>query len=590
MLVIALVPLLSSLAKKIGLVDRPDKRRKLHSREIPLIGGVAILLAVLIGCLLVSVLCVVGIFPKPIVASITTTEIFQLTGLTIGALLIVGVGVMDDRFGVRGRQKLFAQLIVAVILVASGTWIQSIEFFDTKLRFGDAFTYKPQSRFTELEKDLNEFQLVEEDRIRRQEADQILDQNKADAQVAELESSVSSLKKNSYIREFFFNRLLAFGAMVITVIWIVGAINSVNLIDGADGLAGTTTFIVSLALAIIAFWCNHFIEGAIALSLAGAILGFLVFNFPPAKIFLGDAGSMLIGMVLASLAVQSYLKEPMIYICLAPLAMLFIPIFDSATAFARRLTTGRSIYSTDRGHLHHLLLRHGLSNKGMVFFVGGLTLITAGGAVLTVVMNDPTFSIIGVATVIVFLVSAKVFGFAEFKLLCTRVLRLARSLVLPIKARKTVQSISVQLQGSKEWDKLWQAIIEFAEKHSFKQIKLDLNLPWLHESFHADWKQPIVAENEEMWQTRLPLAANGRVYGRIEISGAAKNESIYLVLMLMSDLLETMEPAIAKLADGKEDTVEIPVIESRRTQRGENGELSDSSKLSDSDSRETVGS
>ena len=315
---------------------------------------------------------------------------------------------------------------------------------------------------------------------------------------------------------------------------------------------------------MVAFMTSRYLEGSIALSLSGAILGFLVFNVPPARIFLGDAGSMLIGMLIAAIAVQSYVKESLFFICLAPLALLFIPIFDSVTAFARRLTTGRSIYSTDRGHLHHMLLRHGLSNYGMLFFVGGLTVITATGTVLTVYNNDFTFSLAGIAIVIAFLVSSRIFGFAEFKLLCSRLFRIGSSFIMPRSSTTPARSMSVQLQGSKEWDKLWMAITEFAERHQFHSIKLDLNLPWLHESFHADWKRPASAESEEVWQTRLPLAADERVYGRIEISGAVANESVYLVLMLMSDLLETMEPAISRLAEGKEDSVEVPVIKSRR--------------------------
>ncbi|MEC9092116.1 MAG: MraY family glycosyltransferase [Planctomycetota bacterium] len=566
LLMVVLVPLLTRFAKPLGLVDKPDQHRKLHAHEIPLIGGVAILLSVLLTCLMLVLLATLGIFSSPITdKGLTSSEILQLVGLVVSAVLIVVVGVMDDRFGIRGRQKLMAQFLVAVILVGTGTWIQSVRIFDTKLDFSNAFSASANQNIEQLNEKLDAFEQGQTAQISQQQAEGILDPDKAESEQALVHESIESLKRNNFVSELVFNRLMGTVAMAITIIWIVGAINSVNLIDGADGLAGTTTFIVSLALAVISLVTNHLIEGAIALSLSGAILGFLIFNFPPARIFLGDAGSMLIGMILASLAVQSYLKEPMIYICFAPLAMLFIPILDSATAFARRLTTGRSIYSADRGHLHHLLLRHGLSNRGMVVFVGGLTLVTAVGAVLTVVLDDPSFSIVGVLAVILFLVSAKVFGFAELKLLCSRAFRFGRSFVIPKNSSTSAQSMSVQLQGSKEWGKLWDAITEFAEQRNFHRIKLDLNLPWLHESFHADWKRPTEADSEELWQTRLPLAANGRVYGRMEISGAVTNESVYLALMLMADMLETMEPAIAKLAEGQDDTIEFPEIQSHRT-------------------------
>lgn len=563
-LMMVIVPLLSVLAKRIGLVDKPDKQRKLHSGEIPLIGGLAILLAILVACITVFSLAALKIIDGTITESIRPSDYLQLIGLVCAALLIVGVGFLDDRFGIRGRQKLLAQLVVAGILVGTGTWIHSLSVTDGTLAFGDTFTNAPQQAYAKLNTELDEFQASSIDRIHADEETGILSANEAKTEKETVQSNIEQIQNNAYLRLFVFDRLIAIGAMLLTVMWIVGAINSVNLIDGADGLAGTTTFIVSLSLAIIAYWTQHYVEAAIALSLAGALLGFLVFNFPPAKIFLGDAGSMLVGMVLASLAVQSYLKEPMIYICMAPLAMLFIPIFDSCIAFARRIATGRSIYSTDRGHLHHILLRHGLSNRGMVLFVGGLTTITAVGAVLTVILQDSKFSIVGVVVVVVFLVSSKVFGFAEFKLLFSRLFRLIRSFVLPKRQKSVAQSMSIQLQGSKEWGKLWKSITDFAEAHDFIRIKLDLNLPWLHESFHADWSKPDSSENEEKWQTRLPLAAKGQVYGRIEISGVVGNESIYILLMLMSDLLENLEPALAKLAEGHEDSVDVPVLRSRR--------------------------
>ena len=561
-LMLAIVPLLSVLAKRVGLVDKPDDRRKLHSREVPLIGGIAILIAVLVSCGIVFLLAGLGVLDKTIVEFIEPEQYWQLGGLVFCALAIVAVGVLDDRFGIRGRQKLLAQLIVAVILVATGTWVQSLSLPDNTLQFGDAFTSNPKVQYAQLVSEMTQYQESETKKIVGDTTGELSEAQKT--QIVDVRSRVKSIKRDTYIRLFIFNRMMALAAMVLTVIWIVGAINSVNLIDGADGLAGTTTLIVSLGLAVIALWTRHYVEAAIALSLSGALFGFLVFNFPPAKIFLGDAGSMLIGMVLASLAVQSYLKEPMIYICMAPLAMLFIPIFDSTIAFARRIATGRSIYSTDRGHLHHILLRHGLTDRGMVLFVGGLTTITAVGAAMTVIFNDSKFSVIGIATVIVFLISAKVFGFAEFKLLCTRFFRLCSSLVMPRRNKRAAQSVTFQLQGSQEWGKLWKTITDFAESHDFIGIKLDLNLPWLHESFHADWKKPTLSENEQVWQTRLPLAAKGRVYGRIEISGVVGKESIYVLLMLMSDLLENLEPALAKLAEGHTDSVEVPVLPKRR--------------------------
>lgn len=571
--VLAIVPIASNIARRVGLVDAPDARRKFHKDSVPLVGGISVFLGLVIACSIVFLF-----FSKELFGSLlTTAKVIQVVGLFIAATIIVLIGVIDDRFGIRGRQKLLGQIFVALIVVGTGTWVFSFRVSDKTFNLRDAWTRTSDPQVEALHEVIDSDANAKLAEIERQAKAGEVQLSEAEKQNEAVARQTKILKTNvakSYPAITVLYRGLALLAGGFTVLWIVGAINSVNLIDGADGLAGTTTFIVSASLAIIAIYTGDYIEGAVAISLAGAILGFLVFNFPPAKIFFGDAGSMLIGLILASLAVQSFLKEAMIYICIAPFAMLFIPIFDSATAFTRRLTTGRSIYSTDRGHLHHMLMRHGLTNRGMVLFVGGLTMVTAAGAVLTVINRDPSFSIIGVATVAVFLISAKVFGWAEFRLLCSRIFRFSRSFIKSNKPNSEPSSLIVQLQGSKEWHKVWEAITEFGERHNFHKIKLDLNLPWLHESFHAVWSIDEKVESEEVWQTRIPLAANGRVYGRMEVSGAVSNESIYLVLMLMSDLLETLEPALARLADEQDDSVKVPSLQSRQEKSGEHKAIS----------------
>src|SRR5262249_20696536 len=153
---------------------------------------------------------------------------------------------------------------------------------------------------------------------------------------------------------------LGWFAVPFTLFWLLGAINSLNLLDGMDGLLGTVGTIVSLAIAALAAVPGHWAEAAVAATLAGALLGFLRYNWPPATIFLGDAGSMLIGLVIGVLAIRCSLKGTATVALATPMALLIIPIFDTAAAIVRRKLTGRSIYSTDRAHLHHCLLRRAL--------------------------------------------------------------------------------------------------------------------------------------------------------------------------------------------------------------------------------------
>src|SRR2546428_6188308 len=99
------------------------------------------------------------------------------------------------------------------------------------------------------------------------------------------------------------------------------------------------------------------------MALAGALIGFLCYNLPPASIFLGNSGAMLIGLIVGALAIMSSLKGPATIALAAPLAALTIPIFDTSAAIVRRKLTGRSVYTTDRAHLHHCLSRRGLSDR-----------------------------------------------------------------------------------------------------------------------------------------------------------------------------------------------------------------------------------
>src|SRR5262249_14448388 len=187
-----------------------------------------------------------------------------------------------------------------------------------------------------------------------------------------------------------FHYHLEFGLLAIpfTIFWLLGAINALNLIDGMDGLLTSVGLIISAAIAVMAAYQGHWMAACMAVALAGALLGFLVYNFPPARMFLGDSGSMLIGLVIGVLALQSSLKGPATVALTAPAAILAIPIFDTAAAILRRKLTGRSIYTTDRGHLHHCLLGRGLSTRVVLLCISSFCLLTGLGALASLAWGN----------------------------------------------------------------------------------------------------------------------------------------------------------------------------------------------------------
>ena len=183
------------------------------------------------------------------------------------------------------------------------------------------------------------------------------------------------------------NVILSTGVgFIITVFWIVGITNAVNLMDGLDGLAAGSVAIMSLSLAYVAY-----IHGArigsmpvcIALvAVAGGCLGFLPFNFSPAKTFMGDGGALYLGYMIAVLSVISPLKQATVVGALIPMLTLAVPIFDTSLAMLRRALKHESIMSADKGHLHHHLMAAGFGQRRSVLIMYGIVGIMGEVAVL----------------------------------------------------------------------------------------------------------------------------------------------------------------------------------------------------------------
>lgn len=160
-------------------------------------------------------------------------------------------------------------------------------------------------------------------------------------------------------------------AFPLTVLWLVGISNAVNLIDGMDGLAAGVSLISAITIWSIAMALDlHQPYAAwIAAVLAGALLGFLRWNFNPARIFLGDSGAYLTGFTLGAVAITGVMKTATVVTVLLPMLILFFPLLDTSWAIVRRLARGKSIFDPDAEHIHHRLLRTGLSQKKVAYLI-----------------------------------------------------------------------------------------------------------------------------------------------------------------------------------------------------------------------------
>lgn len=192
-----------------------------------------------------------------------------------------------------------------------------------------------------------------------------------------------------FITNYFAQGHINFGAALcfcVTVIWIVGITNTINLIDGLDGLAAGTAMISSFCIAYVAY-IHGTINGMMIvclamLCIAGACLGLLPYNFYPAKIFMGDGGSLFLGFMMATLSVVGPLKRSTIIAVIVPVLVLGIPIFDTFFAILRRLINHRPIMEADKGHLHHRLIQSGYGMRRAVLMLYGISGIMGMSAVL----------------------------------------------------------------------------------------------------------------------------------------------------------------------------------------------------------------
>jgi UDP-GlcNAc:undecaprenyl-phosphate GlcNAc-1-phosphate transferase len=325
---------------------------------------------------------------------------------------------------------------------------------------------------------------------------------------------------------FGFEFDLGLAAWPITIFWLLGAINSVNLIDGADGLAATVGIILAATIACMAYMSGHIVETVLALALAGSLMGFLLFNFPPASIFLGDAGSMVVGLIAGTLALRGALKTPTAFAMAAPLALWAVPALDTISAVVRRRLTGRSLAATDRAHLHHVLLRRGQSNRQLLVTVAILCLITSLGALASLRFANEWFAIGSVVLMVALLLGTRTFGEAELWLIANSVVNLGRSMSTPLGRAGSDLSTAVQLQGSLNWEPFWNLIRSASDDLQLSEIFFNINLPWLHESFHGSWKSSSVGSAEEKWRLDLPLFVEGRSVGVLKLAGRAEIESL----------------------------------------------------------------
>jgi len=220
---------------------------------------------------------------------------------------------------------------------------------------------------------------------------------------------------------------LGFLSIPITILWVVGITNALNLVDGLDGLATGIAFIACIAIFGVSYIYQNIGIAIISLILAGSIFGFLRYNFPPAKIFLGDSGSLLLGFLLAFLSIKGFSKGPTLIVMLAPILVLGLPIMDTLLSMVRRFLKplrlvdcpsenskfrvlflrGISMFEADKDHIHHRLLKLGFSQKKVVIILYGVCVILCALAFVIIAWKNLNITLFLVAIIIASFIGIK---------------------------------------------------------------------------------------------------------------------------------------------------------------------------------------
>ena len=296
-------PYTIKIANKIGAVDIPKDKRRMHTKKMPKFGGPAVIVGFIVSMFyLIIIMSIEGSL------DLFTEQEYgkKLLGILLGIIAIAITGVLDDIKTLKPWQQLLGQLIAAIIVVLFGTQIEHLSI---------PFLYRIG------------------------------------------------------LNEVF--------STIITIVWIVGITNAINLIDGLDGLSSGISLISCISLLII-FLMNDspIIATVIVTAMGGALVGFLPYNFSPAKTFIGDTGSNFLGFMLAVVSILGVAKTYTMAVIVLPVIVLGLPIFDVIFGIIRRMVKGKSItavFQPDKGHLHHKLVEKGFTQKQAVLILYGLS-------------------------------------------------------------------------------------------------------------------------------------------------------------------------------------------------------------------------
>jgi hypothetical protein len=303
-------------------------------------------------------------------------------------------------------------------------------------------------------------------------------------------------------------------ALPLTIVWVLWITNAFNLLDGIDGLAAGSALFSTLTVFVVSLIGGNFLVSTLTLALAGAILGFLRFNFNPATIFLGDGGSLFIGFMLSALALAGAQKTPTIVAVAIPVVSFGLPVLETVLSVIRRFLSGKPLFTADRGHIHHKLLERGFSQRQVVLI---LYSVSAVCGMLSLFLLYPSGSLVGI---VLFVIGAGVWvgvqhlGYHEFVELgrvAHRTIEQKKIIVNNLTIRRATEALST----SKDMEGVDQILRKTFERNDFDAFDLVLTpavaeiLNERNSRSQLEWKRTNGSWNRVTGDWALALDLNG---------------------------------------------------------------------------------
>jgi UDP-GlcNAc:undecaprenyl-phosphate GlcNAc-1-phosphate transferase len=264
--------------------------------------------------------------------------------------------------------------------------------------------------------------------------------------------------------------ILGWLSLPFTLLWIVGVINAMNLIDGLDGLAGGVALVAVVTTFIISIQRGHPLMVLFSSAMAGAIVGFLFYNFNPASIFMGDTGSMFLGFVLSTSAIQTNQKASTAVAVLIPGIALGLPIMDTLLAIGRRAVRGRPLFQADKEHIHHRLLASGLSHKQAVLVLYGLCIVLGAAALILTYTNSMQSTLLLLALAVLAFVFLRSLGYMRLSAVTVTVMDRKRYRAM----RAAVHALGKRIEQVSGLEQMWPIVVELSDLFGATSARLVL--------------------------------------------------------------------------------------------------------------------